>query len=165
MRNSLSTEWSKPRSVRSRHRQIFPVQASSDSIGGLTVGQSLHELKKCDQRETSWSFSRLPLRGEEFSEVAVVEEHAKFVVDPHDEIASWEKWPGQRERSLLGRGRTPVAEVTWTVSLSDSENGSLSETGYTSTAGFQPIFRENGSYLGFATNIFWWRATIYLPMA
>jgi hypothetical protein len=81
-------------------QQVFPIQARPDGVSRLAIRQSLHKLEQRNKGEARRSLSRLALRGKEFNEVAVVEEHVEVIIHAHHKIARWEDGVGNTGRLL-----------------------------------------------------------------
>jgi hypothetical protein len=54
----------KARIIEFQTQHVFPVNASTDGVGRLTIGKPFGKLHNADQGEARWRFRRLPERGE-----------------------------------------------------------------------------------------------------
>ena len=79
-------------------QQILPVDPHADRVGGLSVGQPLHELQERREREPDRRLGGPPPGREQVGEVAIRDHPVQIVVETHDRIALWE----DRPRDLRG---------------------------------------------------------------
>ena len=83
---------------------VLPVDATTDGIGGLAVGEALDVLEDGGQGEPSGGGGRLAAGGEQLGELVVAEERAKFLGDAEAKSALGEGGVGHAS-GLVGDRR------------------------------------------------------------